>query len=122
MFPMVPDGVAKQAFQLLGVSDVDQLCILPLVSGERTIGALLIWGSDRGKFVTPPETAFKGKTVRVTGKITAYRGTPEIVVNDPTQIIVDESQQRLSGQATPIIPPSGTVAKVPETARQERIN
>jgi DNA/RNA endonuclease YhcR with UshA esterase domain len=48
------------------------------------------WGSDRGKFATPPETAFKGKTVRVTGKITAYRGSPEIVVHDPAQIVVEE--------------------------------
>jgi hypothetical protein len=76
---------------------------------------VVIWGSDRGNFAVPPEKAFKGKTVRVTGKITVYRGTPEIVVHDPTQIIVDESPQRLSEDATPINPPSGTVAKGPET-------
>ena len=47
------------------------------------IFTILIWGSDRGKFAAPPEKAFMGKTVRVTGEITAYRGTPEIVVHDP---------------------------------------
>ena len=55
------------------------------------IFTVLIWGSDRGKFATPPEDSFKGKTVRVTGKITAYRGTPEIVVHDPGQIVGDDA-------------------------------
>jgi len=81
----------------------------------NTIFTVVIWGSDRGKFAPSPETAFKGKTVRVTGKITVYRGTPEIVVHDPTQIIVDESPPKLSEQATPINPLSETVSKRPET-------
>ena len=54
------------------------------------IFTVVIWGSDRGKFPIPPETAFSGKTVRVTGMITVYRGTPEIVVHNPTEIVVDE--------------------------------
>ena len=54
------------------------------------IFTVVIWGSERGKFAAPPESAFKGKTVRVTGKITAYRGTPEIVVHDLAEIVVDE--------------------------------
>ena len=55
------------------------------------IFTVVIWGSDRAKFSPSPEGAFKGKTVRVTGKITEYRGTPEIVVRDPGQIVVAES-------------------------------
>lgn len=55
------------------------------------IFTIVIWGSDRGKFPVAPEVAFKGKTVRVTGKITEYRGVPEIVVRDPAQIAVDKS-------------------------------
>jgi len=49
---------------------------------------ILIWGSNRGKFGTP-ENEFKGKRVCATGKITEYRGTPEIVANDPEQIKID---------------------------------
>jgi DNA/RNA endonuclease YhcR with UshA esterase domain len=56
-----------------------------------TIFTVVIWGSDRAKFATPPEKAFDGKTVRVTGKITEYRGTPEIVVHDPSQIVIEGS-------------------------------
>jgi DNA/RNA endonuclease YhcR with UshA esterase domain len=58
-----------------------------------TIFTVLIWGSDRPKFATPPEKAFDGKTVRVTGKITEYKGTPEMVVNDPKQIVVEDENQ-----------------------------
>ena len=57
----------------------------------ETIFTVVIWGSDRGKFAAPPEKALMGKTVRVTGKITAYRGAPEIVVHDPTQIVLDQA-------------------------------
>ena len=55
-----------------------------------TIFTVLIWGTDRGKFAAPPEKVFDGKTVRVTGKITEYKGTPEVVVRDPAQIQVEE--------------------------------
>ncbi len=57
------------------------------------IFTVVIWGSDRRKFTVPPEKYFDGKIVRVTGKITEYRGTPEIVVREPTQIVVDEAPQ-----------------------------
>jgi hypothetical protein len=49
-----------------------------------------ILGSDRGKFPVAPEFAFKGKTVRVTGKITVFMGTSEVVVRDPAKIVIDE--------------------------------
>ena len=49
---------------------------------------VLIWGSNRSKFGTP-ETDYKGKRICVTGKITEYRGVPEIVADDPKQIRID---------------------------------
>jgi DNA/RNA endonuclease YhcR with UshA esterase domain len=49
------------------------------------IFTVLIWGNNRSKFGTP-EIAYKAKHVCVTGKITEYRGTPEIVVDNPKQI------------------------------------
>jgi DNA/RNA endonuclease YhcR with UshA esterase domain len=48
---------------------------------------ILIWGENRDKFGTPEEK-YRDKQVCVTGKITEYRGTPEIVVNDPQNIEV----------------------------------
>jgi hypothetical protein len=50
------------------------------------IFTILIWGSDRPKFGTP-ESKYQDSRVCVTGKITSYRGTPEIVATEPDQIV-----------------------------------
>jgi DNA/RNA endonuclease YhcR with UshA esterase domain len=49
----------------------------------------LIWGEDRTKFGTP-ETEYRDNNVCVTGKITNYRGTPEIVATEPGQIVAQK--------------------------------
>ena len=51
------------------------------------IFTLVIWGNDRSKFDNP-ETTYRGKRVCVTGKISAFKGVPEVVANDPAQIKV----------------------------------
>src|ERR1700683_3738125 len=50
---------------------------------------ILIWGDDRSKFGTP-ETEFRDKNLCVTGKITSYRGTSEIVATEPSQIVAQK--------------------------------
>jgi DNA/RNA endonuclease YhcR with UshA esterase domain len=55
---------------------------------------VVIWGSDRAKFKTPPETAYNQKRVCVTGFIKLYRGAPEIVVRDPAQLALDNGAGR----------------------------
>jgi hypothetical protein len=50
------------------------------------IFTILIWGDDRSKFGRP-ETEYRDKNVCVTGKITSYRGNPEIVATEPSQIV-----------------------------------
>jgi DNA/RNA endonuclease YhcR with UshA esterase domain len=50
----------------------------------------LIWGEDRPRFGRAPEEHFRGRRICVTGKITEYRGTPQIVVRRPDQIEVVE--------------------------------
>jgi len=51
---------------------------------------VVIWGRDRGKFEVPPEVLFMGKEICVTGRITTYRGKPQITVSDPSQITLIE--------------------------------
>jgi hypothetical protein len=46
---------------------------------------LLIWGSDRSKF-GDPEQSYRSKRICATGKITEYKGVPEIVAREPSQI------------------------------------
>ena len=49
------------------------------------IFTVLIWGSDRPKF-GDPEEAYRSKRICVTGKISDYKGAPEIVAYEPSQI------------------------------------
>ena len=51
------------------------------------IFTVLIWGSDRPKF-GDPEQAYRGKRICVTGKISDYKGVPEVVAYEPSQIRV----------------------------------
>jgi hypothetical protein len=46
---------------------------------------ILIWGSDRPKFGDPEKT-YRDKHICVTGKITLFRGVPEVVAYEPSQI------------------------------------
>jgi DNA/RNA endonuclease YhcR with UshA esterase domain len=55
----------------------------------KEVFTILIWGSDRSKF-GDPETRYANKTVCVTGLIKDYRGVPEIVAEQPTQIEVQK--------------------------------
>jgi hypothetical protein len=55
----------------------------------KEIFTILIWGSARGKFGTP-ESEYKALQVCVTGKITSYRGVPEIVATERGQIEIQK--------------------------------
>ena len=50
----------------------------------------VIWGKDRSKFSNPPESYYNGKFICVHGLISSYRGIPQIVVRDPSQITIPE--------------------------------
>ncbi len=54
--------------------------------------SLVIKGDDRKKFTTAPEDKFKGKQVCITGKLVDYKGKPEIMITDTTQIKLDNSK------------------------------
>lgn len=49
------------------------------------IFTVLIWGVNRSKFTSPPES-LEGSKIYVNGTIKDYKGKPEIVVTDPSQI------------------------------------
>lgn len=48
---------------------------------------VVIWGEDRAKFGRP-EAAYSAKHICVTGTIKLYRGIPETIVREPSQISV----------------------------------
>lgn len=47
---------------------------------------VVIWGEYRPNFDRPPEQAYRGKTICVTGRIRLYRGVPEIQIKSPAEI------------------------------------
>ncbi|KKM72501.1 hypothetical protein LCGC14_1419860, partial [marine sediment metagenome] len=50
------------------------------------INPLSIFADDFKKFPEPPEEYYLNKTVRTRGLIKEYKGRPEIVITDPSQI------------------------------------
>jgi hypothetical protein len=59
----------------------------PYPNQEMTI---VIWGSERAAFPQPPEVYYLHKTIHVRGRVTHYKGRPEIVVSSPNQIEIQE--------------------------------
>ena len=54
----------------------------------NTIFTVVIWGNVRAAFSEPPEVAYREKRICVTGLISSYRGTPQIVASTPRVIVV----------------------------------
>lgn len=55
----------------------------------KQVFTIVIWGDDRSKF-GEPENKYSDKRICVTGKIASYRGSPEIVANDPKAIEIEK--------------------------------
>jgi hypothetical protein len=53
---------------------------------------IVIWGSDRNRFLLTPELMFTGKDVCVQGALVKLFGIPQIVVAQPAQINVVKSE------------------------------
>ncbi len=49
---------------------------------------VVIWADDREKFPQPPGALYRGKAIRVTGRIQTYDGVPQIEVSSPESIEV----------------------------------
>jgi hypothetical protein len=78
-------GKVFRAFYAAKAKGQPTLLNLAGVSSARVF-TVVIWGEDRNKFEKPPESLYSGKEVCVTGRIKIYRGHPEIIVRNPSQI------------------------------------
>ena len=47
---------------------------------------VVIWGRDRGRFDTPPETFYRNTRICAAGRITTHQGVPRIEAREPEQI------------------------------------
>jgi hypothetical protein len=49
---------------------------------------IVVLGRNISRFPPDSETFYKGKTVRVVGKVSLYNGRPEIVIRSPDAITI----------------------------------
>jgi len=52
---------------------------------------VVIWGTTRDLFEDEPEALYDGRRICVSGKIVEYKGKPQIVVDDPSQIEIADA-------------------------------
>lgn len=72
LFPKVPEVIAKKVSQALGIQSLGQICILPLISEEKVIGAMPIWGVDLQPDDSPVLAVFASQVASILQKATAY--------------------------------------------------
>jgi len=78
-----------------------------------------ILAADRDKFPEPFEERYQDKAVRLTGAVTAYRGKPEMRLQDPKQIVlVDVPAESASPPARVLSP--GAVSPTPDALAELR--
>jgi hypothetical protein len=66
---------------------------------------VVIWGGNRSDFPEPPEQAYADMRICVAGRISEYRGTPQIVVRTPEAINVwSQGQTPHSSRAFLLLP------------------
>ena len=61
-------------------------CFLNFHSNWKRYFSVVIFASDFARFPSPPEKAYLGKLVRVTGIVQEYEGRPEMEISGPEQI------------------------------------
>lgn len=75
---------------IVATRNTGKACFLNFHENWKKYFTALIFANRFPRFPDAPETYYRGKTVRVTGKIQDYKGKPEIIVESPDQIeIVD---------------------------------
>src|SRR6056297_3321259 len=67
--------------------DSGKAIFLNFAENYSEIFTAVIFSSDEYKFDFEPEDYYLGKKVKVRGKIKEYKGAPEIIVEEPGQIV-----------------------------------
>lgn len=77
---------------------------LPQIKGEPTFVNLgrpypnqhftaVIWGSDRVRWNTPPDQQYENQRICVSGRVELHEGTPQIIVESPSQVKFQANQK-----------------------------
>ena len=66
-------------------------CFLGFGPYEEKTFTAVIFASSFGDYSVPPETLFADRRIRVSGRVKLYRDIPEIVIENPSQLVVLDS-------------------------------
>ncbi len=72
-------------------------------------------------FPAAPEDYYRGKTIRVSGVIRSFRGTPEMIIHDPADIQIVGSASAISGSPSGNTVSAGTNGDAAERAGREAV-
>lgn len=74
-----------------------KVCFLNFDQNWKESFTAVIFASDLSKFPANPDTHYKDKKIQVTGKIKEYKGKPEIILKDKSQIkVLDKTSLKQS--------------------------
>ena len=81
------DSVSMEG-TIAATHNTGKICLLNFDSDYRKSTTIVIFASDFKKFPDNPENYYYGKKVRVYGRVKEYKGRPEVIVNERSQIEV----------------------------------
>lgn len=77
--------------RIVSTRNIGSICFLNFDDSSARAFTAVIRKANFDRFPERPETAYRGKNVRILGTITEYQGKPQIVVSSPQQIeVLDE--------------------------------
>lgn len=76
--------------KIVATHNSGKACFLNFHPNWREYFTAVIFASAFNQFPPNPEGHYRGKRVRVTGRIKQYKGKPEIILNSPSQIEIVE--------------------------------
>jgi len=71
---------------VVGTHDTGKVCYLNFHQDYRRNLSVVIFARDYGRFPGNPAALYDGRKLEVLGRVTEYRGRPQIVVADPSRI------------------------------------
>jgi DNA/RNA endonuclease YhcR with UshA esterase domain/HKD family nuclease len=99
--------------EIVRTYDSGKVTFLNFDEDYRNTLTIVIFPSLYDAFPEPPASYFLNKTVQVTGKVKLYEGTPEIVLDDPTQIQIVGAPAEDAGSAPASPAPQPAAASQP---------
>ena len=76
--------------KIVATHNSGKACFLNFHPNYRRYFTAVIFASEFSRFPVEPENFYYGKKVRVSGYIKEYKGKPEIILDDPSQIEILE--------------------------------